>query len=557
MNFQTPHFYILALALGLFLVINAPAARAYDVGDAVPNLDLVSSEGLTLSLHPREGILFIWFQNTESWQTTNVADEILMVYRRFHEKGMNILGVCTDTFEDDVFDFSQVWQIPWPQVMDKEWRILQKLGLEETASNLIIDSAGEILAKDVSIADLHPVIEEIIAGLLHTVPMPAASSPISTTKRDWGPEQAAGAPDTPEAGDYASAWASRTPDGQDEWLKLKYDIPIQPIQIQVYETLNPGAVCKISATHPSGEEVIVWQGTDPTPTTAQMGISTFPCPIDFKTNQIKIDLDSRHVAGLNEIDAVALVDASGTAHWAVDAEASSTYAQELQTNVGLKSYFFPTERQVSALSELKALDQALGEMEEISLQARTLALPVLSGVEPFRLHIKAYVEGASVLVFREHAMRWYRVHTSKLAFAHAPATIHPTSLNGVEWTPDWCAVDTNGDLIPSQWSSICAAVSPAIPRQDMQVELKIPQASLIHCLCEQKGQTATSPLNIGQAPRGSISVLEHPTAGNGYVLALLFEPFKQDGADWFECIADIRPRDPKLEFALADPPQSE
>jgi hypothetical protein len=41
-------------------------------------------------------------------------------------------------------------------------------------------------------------------------------------KRAWGPEQMVGEPDTPEAGDHQSAWASRLEDAPDEWLMLEY-----------------------------------------------------------------------------------------------------------------------------------------------------------------------------------------------------------------------------------------------------------------------------------------------------------------------------------------------
>ena len=41
-------------------------------------------------------------------------------------------------------------------------------------------------------------------------------------KRPWGPEQATGPPDTATAGNFDTAWASQTPDGQQEWLLLEY-----------------------------------------------------------------------------------------------------------------------------------------------------------------------------------------------------------------------------------------------------------------------------------------------------------------------------------------------
>src|SRR5262249_44708719 len=54
-------------------------------------------------------------------------------------------------------------------------------------------------------------------------------------KRPYGPEQVTGPPDTPNAGDHATAWASRTPDGQDEWLLLEYAEPVVPAAVLVHE----------------------------------------------------------------------------------------------------------------------------------------------------------------------------------------------------------------------------------------------------------------------------------------------------------------------------------
>src|SRR5262249_42186186 len=92
-------------------------------------------------------------------------------------------------------------------------------------------------------------------------------------KRDWGPEQATGEPDTPEAGDIVTAWASLTPDAQDEWLMLEYAEPVIPRAVMIYETFNPGAVNKVTAFKLDGTEVEVWQGKDPTSPEEPMGVS--------------------------------------------------------------------------------------------------------------------------------------------------------------------------------------------------------------------------------------------------------------------------------------------
>ncbi len=149
-------------------------------------------------------------------------------------------------------------------------------------------------------------------------------------KRHWEPEQATGAPDTHQAGDIPTAWASLTPDNQAEWLLLTYAAPIKPMAIHVYETYNPGALARVTVFGPDRQEMEVWKGKDPSEPGSGMGISKIPldqAKVTFPITRVKLYLDSPSVRGWNEIDAVGLMDHSGKLHWATKAEASSTYAQ--------------------------------------------------------------------------------------------------------------------------------------------------------------------------------------------------------------------------------------
>ena len=147
-------------------------------------------------------------------------------------------------------------------------------------------------------------------------------------KRNWGPEQATGAPDTPGAGDIVTAWASATPDGQDEWLLLEYAEPVVPTAVLVHESFNPGALVRVTAFRLDGAEVEVWAGKDPTPAGTPRGISEVKFKAGFKTNRVRIHIASTRVPGWNEIDAVGLRDTEGKVQWARAAEASSTYAAQ-------------------------------------------------------------------------------------------------------------------------------------------------------------------------------------------------------------------------------------
>ena len=135
-----------------------------------------------------------------------------------------------------------------------------------------------------------------------------------------------GPPDTTRAGDISTAWASRTADGQDEWLRLCYAKRVVPAAIHVYETYNPGALYRITATNPRGQEVEVWSGKDPVPAGSGKGVAAIALKADFPTNCVTIYLKSKEIPGWNEIDAVGLLDVSESIQWTVLAEASSTWA---------------------------------------------------------------------------------------------------------------------------------------------------------------------------------------------------------------------------------------
>jgi len=151
--------------------------------------------------------------------------------------------------------------------------------------------------------------------------------------RPWGPEQATGAPDTPEAGDYSTAWASLSQDDGPEWLELTYEQPIEVAAALIHESFNPGAVCRVVA-FVGDAETVVWEGTAGD---RQRRVSVVPFAGNPTTQRIRIELDSSSVAGWNEIDAVGLIDSSGNTHWASGATASSTYADRADGGDGASS----------------------------------------------------------------------------------------------------------------------------------------------------------------------------------------------------------------------------
>jgi hypothetical protein len=152
-------------------------------------------------------------------------------------------------------------------------------------------------------------------------------SPPPAKALPWGPAEATGGPDVwPQFGHHPRAWTSLTEDSQDEWLQLDFLDPLVPRGILVYETLNPGALYRVTVFTEENEEVEVWKGQDPTEVDRNNGVSEIVFqPLGFPTRQVKLYLASTKVPGRNAIDAVVLVDENGDRYFATGASASSFY----------------------------------------------------------------------------------------------------------------------------------------------------------------------------------------------------------------------------------------
>jgi hypothetical protein len=134
-----------------------------------------------------------------------------------------------------------------------------------------------------------------------------ASSEYSTPR--YAARQATGAPNVTSYGNHLEAWASKTADSGEEWLKLAFAAPVRASAVRVRQNFNPGAIVKVEAFAVDGHSAVVWSGRDTT-AYAKNQIAWFTAtfaPPRFPVVAIKLTLDSAAVKGWNEIDAVQLV----------------------------------------------------------------------------------------------------------------------------------------------------------------------------------------------------------------------------------------------------------
>ena len=174
--------------------------------------------------------------------------------------------------------------------------------------------------------DVFPVtIEPLPAGEIRVTSFPFNSLPQSNPQApSWSESQATGPPDTEGLGDFPSAWASKRPDGGEEWLEIGFADAVAPSAIVIVETFNPGAVTRVEGRVGNGAWRRIWSGRDPSTEEANEFVIAMNGVTTIDT--VKITLDTTLVSGWNEIDAVGLEVGDETL-WGNRATASSTYAR--------------------------------------------------------------------------------------------------------------------------------------------------------------------------------------------------------------------------------------
>ncbi|MBN1120322.1 MAG: PPC domain-containing protein [Anaerolineae bacterium] len=126
------------------------------------------------------------------------------------------------------------------------------------------------------------------------------------TDTDWSASQATGETDTPECGDYDTAWASASATGV-EWLQLEYATPVVPTTVVIYETYNPGALYQIDVIGVSGSQYTAYMTSPEIKAYCPMTRSFEIAGIDEKVDTVILYFDQSDHSGWNEIDAVMLI----------------------------------------------------------------------------------------------------------------------------------------------------------------------------------------------------------------------------------------------------------
>ncbi len=117
-----------------------------------------------------------------------------------------------------------------------------------------------------------------------------------------------GPPDVfPRSGDHDGAWASAATDGGEEWITVRFPSPVRAASIVWLETFNPGAVSRIDDVSDGGATTL-WSGAMRAPTES-VSAPELTLRTPRVITAVRLVLDTRRVAGWNEVDAIGLIPA--------------------------------------------------------------------------------------------------------------------------------------------------------------------------------------------------------------------------------------------------------
>jgi peroxiredoxin len=127
------------------------------VGQKFPEFTLPDLEGKEISstnFITKGKITLVHFWMSPSKSNQEYDDELRILYKKYKDKGLNILGVSRDNTREQWKEFVEAQQYPWANVIDKKGKITREKYFEYDTGganlvNVLVDNEGKILAWNV------------------------------------------------------------------------------------------------------------------------------------------------------------------------------------------------------------------------------------------------------------------------------------------------------------------------------------------------------------------------------------------------------------------------
>ncbi|HRP01618.1 MAG TPA: OmpA family protein [Candidatus Kapabacteria bacterium] len=140
----------------------------------------------------------------------------------------------------------------------------------------------------------------------------------------------------PGYGNSDCAWMPQYPSRKVEWIKVQFNNPIYIKQVAVNENYNSGAIVKITVYDSLGNGYAIYNSNTPEKVKSKDMLRVFPDGLDFRSNHIRIDINTALFTDYYQIDAIAISDNIDSIKVKVNEIKDSTNLLIIKENLGNK-----------------------------------------------------------------------------------------------------------------------------------------------------------------------------------------------------------------------------